>query len=340
MSTKHDGTVHLSRLQFLWILYTVVYVSISHALPDFITPSAFLSSLLITMGSTIVLAITLYSLQVRDPTALNNVLFVILIPWVFFMENTMDRDDHVAFAFASIFFALIGWLIWNSHVEKADISYRRYTVFISMFSAIVCSFVQLVVTNLVKHMDTVLFPAHEYYLIGYHGMGIAIGLLVALWFGVRLLPMRMLSDGPPVEGIYPKLICLLVVLLMALVVYLTYRSRLTCYFGDRALSFVTAYTIVHAVVPLFTMHFALKLGSARATSRIFLAMAIIYPILSSVLASIIVWEFSIVIELQHFLTRWLVFEYIPSLTLGLSLVLSMLGAKTLISRVNRDHLDM
>ena len=327
MLTRRNRYVWVSRLQFIWIFYTIVYISIGHQFSKFLTPREWPSSLLITIGSAIVLSIMFHSLHERNSREVNNRLFIILVTWVFFIENTISRDDLFGFVFSSIFFVLIGWLIWASSVEKFKLIHQRYTVFIAMLSAIVCSFIQLAITLLIKYIDAEIFSDHKYYLVGPHGLGIFVALIVALWFGIRLLSMPEFTDFMALKNFFPRLFALAIALLMVPLLYFAYECRLNSYFGDRALIFVMAYTIVQVLTLLIIIHITIGVKKTPPALVIFVVIAIAYPVISSILASIVIWVLCLQNDDHLFLVRWLVFEYLPSFTLGLSLFISISGAK-------------
>lgn len=327
--------IWLSRLQFVWISYTVFYVSMGHFRSDLLAPAGFSSSLSITLGAAIIVAIMLRTLAASSAEESSTTLQIILVPWVFFMENTVDRHDYTGFAFSCLFFLLIGWLIWMRNDSPSDKKLRRYTVFIVMLIASVCSFVQLIATVILKHVDSnVLDTPDRYYIIGYHGFGIAVGVIVSLWFGVRLLPRSLpLSSKSPVDSRLSMTVpCLVIFSLLVVGVFHANECRMVRNFGENARWFSAAYSFVHVLVLMVLVPVVVKFERTNDAPFLCLATLLAY-LLPSLLLSTLIWELSALSQNQNFLVRWLLFEYMPGVTLGLSFLLSVVWGGKLISRM-------
>lgn len=331
--------IWLSRLQFVWISYTVLYISTGsmerlRSVP--LVPGSFYSSLLITIGAAIVVAIMFRTLAANSAEESSTALHIVLVPWIFFMENTVKSGDHIGFAFSCLFFLLIGWLIWMQNDSPSEKRRRQYTVFIVMLTALVCSFVQLIVTVALKHVDSSdILGRGQYYIIGYHGFGIAVGVIVSLQFGLHLLRRNLPLPGKsPVDlrsGV--TAFCLIIFVLLAVGVFHANKHRMICNFGENAPWFGAAYSFVHVFVLAGLVFLVVKLRWMNNTLLLSLAILLAYPLLSSLLVSMLIWEFSTLSQGQDFLKRWLLFEFIPGVTLGLSFLLSVVLGRRLISRM-------
>ena len=324
----------LSRLQFVWISYTVFYVSIGHFHPDLLVPASFYSSLFITIGAAIIVAIMHRILVASSTGESSTALHITLVPWVFFMENTVNRDDYTGFAFSSLFFLLIGWSIWTQNDNFSEKKRRQYTVFIVMLTASVCSLVQLIVTVILKHIDSNLLKVGGYYIVGYHGFGIAVGLIVSLWFGFHILARDIQSQRTISVDLRlgVTMSCFIIFILLVMGVFYANKCRLIVNFGENALWFSATYSFVHVFVLIVLVFVVVKFKRMCSTLFLCLAIFLVY-FLSSLPISILIWELSALSQNHNFLVRWLLFEYIPGVTLGLSFLLSVVWSTKLISRM-------
>lgn len=336
---RHD--ICLSRFQFVWISYTVFYVSIGHFHPDLLVAASFYSSLFITIGATIIVAIMHRILVANSTEESSTALHITLVPWVFFMENTIDRDDYTGFAFSCLFFLLIGWSIWTQNDDSSEKKHRQYTVFIVMLTASVCSLVQLIVTVILKYIDSSLLQVDPdllkvrgYYIIGYHGFGVAVCLIVSLWFGFHILARDVQSQR--ISSVDFRLSvtmsCFIIFILLVVGVFYANRCRMIVNFGENALWFSAAYSFVHVFVLIILVFVVVKFKQMSNILFLCLATFLLY-FLSSLPISILIWELSALSQYHTFLVRWLLFEYIPGVTLGLSFLLSVVWSRKLISRM-------
>ena len=328
MSIRFTDDIWILRIQLFWVMYTLVYILCGNYIK-----SAFISSLLITIGGGLIALLLLHNLKEKDTEKINNIVYIALISWAFLIEKSVnEHNDYLGGVFALVYAFFIGWLLWMRHSNPFK-KYLKYTVFLVLFVSAICSFTQLFVTVGIKSIDHRFFTASEYYIIGHHGFGTAVGLIASLWFGARLLPQSLPDNDLAHQGMNTRFHCIVLLVILILGVFFGNEKRLLAHFESNAIWFSVIYSVVYVFSLIYCISFCLKSKGTTEILRRIVMISIFYPIFTSLVASLVIWNYSLLSAEQNFLNRWLIFEYLPTITFSLVFLASIIAARRLSSHV-------
>lgn len=327
MVERFSDSIWDFRLQVLWVAYTALYIAAGS-----ITQERFVSSLLSTIGGGLIVAVILHTLLEEHSEKTNSTLFIALAACVFLVQESYKTySDILGSVFAFVFALLAATLLWIR--DENPIKWHfKYTSFVVMITTIVCSFVQLLVTVFIKFVQNHFMPDANYYVIGYHVSGIFAALICSLWFGRSLLPPSLPNNESSNNKLsIVKLISLILFMFMVIGGFFMNDKRMLDNFGylNRSLIVSLLYSSAYVLTLWLCLYYLLKSKTIYCRNSCALMFLGVFPLVSSFLSCSIIWFNSVHSGDQYFLVRWIVFEAVPSFTLGGAILLSIyLGKKT------------
>jgi len=169
------------RLQLLWVAFTALYISVGTFYID-----QWVSSLMVTMGAILILALVAHILPSKDISSVRPTLLLAFASCLFLTQESLNvYEDELAAAFSAIIGVCCALLAWIEHEQASKI--LRRMVFSVLILLVATSISQLLATLIIKSMISHQVVREEVYIIAPHSLGVAAGAMLGFSYGSYLV---------------------------------------------------------------------------------------------------------------------------------------------------------
>lgn len=271
MKSAFAADIWNTRLQIIWIFFAAIYLAIGA-----FAPSRFISSLLVTLGATIICAFFAHSLVIKEAEKSRSSLMIAFVSCFFLAEQSHSVFNDSGGSFFNLVFGLMcALLLWYEDQRKARDS-LAIRFFVTVTLGIVCSYTLLLVNLLTKLYVKHGFDNEGYYLIAPHTTGILGGMGLGLFAGIACFggPQSKLDRAGKRNLL---LLSAAIVIIVTCIQFFGNRHRLENHSQSlaRNLLFCALYSTPYILFPAFLMRKFCNRKRLLGNSFMFLAPLVI-----------------------------------------------------------------